>query len=210
MFEQIKKNEWIAFKIINAEIFICCYLQKVFLQFTYIGGHRLHIDGERNHWHSGEKSWHESYAIKHYTVHDFHTPMGVDVEKKNLRMWSIYFFVGQGVIKNKRERENKRTRGQRMLTAEFIMTTEIADIFSCHSNRSMFVCIQLLVVSAWEKMARTNIFRTTIYENFMVYIFFIVQIIVTASVWRFYTDRMEYCNNIIMNIHFSLIFFLLI
>lgn len=64
-----------------------------------IDGHRLHIGDESNHWHSGEKSWHASYAIKHYTVHDFHTPKGVVVTEKEKKTaarsntHSVFFFL---------------------------------------------------------------------------------------------------------------------
>lgn len=55
--------------------------------FPHIDGHRLNIGDEGNHWHrEKKKSWHASYAIKHYTVHDFHTPKGVVVEQNKTKM----------------------------------------------------------------------------------------------------------------------------
>lgn len=99
----------------------------------------MHIGDERNHWHSGEKSWHASYAIKHYTVHDFHTPKGVVVKKKT------------------NERMNEKKTWQSKCGAFTFSWPK-----TCHG------------------VSRKKNISEIIYENFMVYIFFVVHMIVAA------------------------------
>lgn len=93
-----------------------------------------------------KKSWHTSYAIKHYTVHDFHSPKGVTTVRVSRKYGTF--------------------------------------TFSCPTTKHGRM-----------ELKKTEYLRI-IYENFMVYIFFVVHMIVAA-------EHRIACSN-----HFLHIFFI--
>lgn len=59
-------------------------------------------------WKEKNDCWHASYNIKHYTVHDFHTPKGVAVKKRTVEIWSIHFFNVQQQTNNNNNKKYQR------------------------------------------------------------------------------------------------------